>query len=331
MWAPTASLHLPPLHRHAERCFSRELLFLWRDGTGQWPPASSSHQSGRQQCSSLPGTAAHPGSHLLEAQSVDQQLLSDMAQEFTRSKGKEEVDMWRKCSFSMRQETLLETQIATSSPPGLFPSPKGQSSFPYCFRLPMTSLFSFFLPKTERAAACEISLFSIQCGVLQEGVSAISPVLSLILQNLCFCISRTVFACRDAMLPCHTPYTILFLWHSVARVTEYRNSCSRGKQDRKREIFILSRHNFSKAPYRSFILSRCLHPSQLHKAHTHILRWFAELYHKTGVQVTACCRPSFKLQVLLWHSDIWKNIITGLTIYTHLTEYKQGVNALYQI
>lgn len=98
-----------------------------------------------------------------------------------------------------------------------------------------------------------------------------------LLQNLCFCISRIVFACRDEMLPCHTPYTTLFLWHSVARITEYRNSFSRVKQDRKREIFILSPHNFSKAPYRSFILNRCLHPSQLHKAHTHILRWFAEL------------------------------------------------------
>jgi len=39
----------------------------------------------------------------------------------------------------------------------------------------MTTLFAVFLPQTDRAAACEISLFGIKCAVLQEeGISAIS-------------------------------------------------------------------------------------------------------------------------------------------------------------
>lgn len=186
------------------------------------------------------------------------------------------------------------------------PLPGGsKSSFPYRFGLSMTCSFALFLPKTKRTAACEMRLFQIKCGVLQEeGISAInscplkdhSPPQSAT-ENPSLCTGSChlpsalphytkmyalaaggLFPCRELMLS-----SLQVTLHSSSDtvlqglLNTETDSCSRHMQGRKTETFLLSSHNFSQAPYRSFALSRCLHPSLLHKAHTHVFRCFAEL------------------------------------------------------
>lgn len=286
---------LPPLRTHTKPCFSREMLFLCRglDRVAAtllqqqppvcqgWQPALASACSRHRVWVSNSCLTRHRS---LQGLKAGRRLI----------RGENAAFAWGRKPFSIYNlppHPLWVPSLAQGS----------KSPFPYCFWLPMTSLFPLFPPKTERAAACEMSVLN-----KVWGPTSISAIISCPLKNH----SPPQSATENPSLcagTCHLPsplphYTKIYALASAGLCLpeEMRrcpakhvtlcsscdtvlqgllnpgtDSCSRGKQ--AREIFIVSPQNFSKAHYRSFTVSRCLHPSLLCKAHTHILRYFAEL------------------------------------------------------
>lgn len=160
---------------------------------------------------------------------------------------------------------------------------RSKCSFPYCFWLSMTCLFSLFLTEIESAAACETRFFWINCGVLQkEGISAsISCPLedhsppqsatenSFLCTGTCHLPSSLPhytkpYALASAGLclpaerwccPAHICYPTL--WHAVARVTEYRNRqlLQRQARQKDRNIYFIT-SQFQQSTLQKFYLKQ---------------------------------------------------------------------------
>lgn len=153
--------------------------------------------------------------------------------------------------------------------------------------------------------------------------SALPPDTSPQHQHLCF-------ACRDVMLPSHTQflYTLpVTRWCKGYRIQG--QLLQRQARRKERNIyFILSQ--FQQSTLQKFYRKH-VPPGSIKHIHMY---WGTLLSFTTRQDSRAHPAPGhhshFRSFSSTFHSDIWK--ISWLCwLYTHPTEYKQGVNALYPI
>lgn len=179
----------------------------------------------------------------------------------------------------MRHKTLLETQVATSSPPGPFPCQEGQSlPSPIASDCPWLAHLLFSSQRQRGLLLVRWVCFEKSVGSYRRresllstlALSKITPLLKVPLKTLpsalapatCPVLSphytKMYALAAGGLFPCRadavqlTSYPTLFLWHGVARVTEYRN----------RQL--LQTHTRQKDRNISFIISQ-FQPSTLQK------------------------------------------------------------------